>query len=158
MALRDWLDAREARRWLRSCDSVGAGARLHGRPSVTNEGRLEIGAGFQLASTPIQSHLAVWPGAHLVIGDDVIIGHGAAIACISQVTIGAGSRIGAFLVLADSDFHVAGDRNAQPVPRAIVIGRGVHIGARCNILPGSVLPDGAVVPAGATVRRTRAGK
>jgi len=158
MALRDWLEARDAERWLRLCDSVGEGPRLYGRPSVRNEGRLEIGAKFQLSSTPIQSHLAVWPGAHLIIGDDVIIGHGAAIACISQVTIGGGSRIGAFLVLADSDFHVAGDRNAQPVPHPIVIGRGVNIGARVNILPGSVLPDGAVVPPGATIRRARARK
>ena len=150
MALRDLL-APGDRAWLRSCDRVAARSRLRGRPVIRNGGRIEIGADFQLSSHPIPSHLVTWPGAELIIGDDVAIAHGAAIACKASVRIGDNTRIGPFLVLADSDFHSVGDRHREPPARAIVIGKGVRIGARVNVLPGAVIGDRARVLPGSTV-------
>jgi serine acetyltransferase len=99
----------------------------------------------------VVSHLLTGPEGDLEIGDDVVIGHGAAISCFSQMRIGNGAHLGPFAVVSDSDFHVVGDRNAAPVPRPVDIGSGVRIGARVTILPGSRIGDGAVVAAGSTV-------
>jgi len=151
MGLREWLAGSGSASWLAACDQVGPGARVRGRPLIRNDGRIELGADFQLSSVPVQSHLVTWSGGRIQIGDDIAIGHGAAIACQAEVRIGDGTRIAPFLMLSDSDFHVAGDRHAVAVPHPISIGRGVRIGARVNVMPGSDIGDGAIVLAGSTV-------
>jgi len=151
MALGAWLMSRRDMLWLRDCTSVGPGAELRGRPFVQNEGRIRLGARFRLSSQPVMSHLLTGSEGELEIGDDVVIGYGAAISCFSRMRIGDGTHLGPFAVVSDSDFHVVGDRNATPTPRAVDIGSGVRIGARVTILPGSRIGDGAVVAAGSTV-------
>jgi maltose O-acetyltransferase len=89
-----------------------------------------------------------------MIGDDVSISYGAAIYCEIRVRIGDGSRLGPYIVLSDSSFHVVGDLLARPKPQPVEIGRGVKIGARVTILPGTIIGDGATVAAGSTVRGT----
>jgi acetyltransferase-like isoleucine patch superfamily enzyme/acyl carrier protein len=139
---------------LRACTEVGPGAHVRGRPHIVNRGTIVIGARFHLASQPIRSHLITGPTGDLRIGDDVTIGFGAAIACESRISIGDGSAVGPLLALADSDFHVVGDRNARPEPRPVEIGRDVRIGARVTVLPGTIIGDGAVVTAGSAVAGT----
>jgi acetyltransferase-like isoleucine patch superfamily enzyme/acyl carrier protein len=138
-------------RWLRGCDEVGEGAVLQGRPYVENKGKLTIGARLTLTSVPVQSHLVVAPGGVLEIGDDVVIGHGAAVAAHALVRIGPGSRLGPFVSIADTDFHVAGQRDAKPESSPIVLGREVRLGSRVTVLRGSVIGDGARVLAGSVV-------
>src|SRR5271170_1272414 len=99
-------------RWLRDCQAVGLRARLDARPTIVNRGSIRIGDGFYLASRPVQSHLVAGRGATLSIGDDVFIGHGAAIAAHAGIDIGSGTRIGPNVIMIDTDFHVAGDRSA----------------------------------------------
>jgi acetyltransferase-like isoleucine patch superfamily enzyme/acyl carrier protein len=154
MALGSWLMSRRDALWLRACTSVGQGAALRGRPYVQNDGRIHLGARFRLSSQPVMSHLLTGSGGVLEIGDDVVIGYGAAISCFSRMRIGNGTHLGPFAVVSDSDFHVVGDRDAAPVPRAVDIGSGVRVGARVTILPGSRIGDGAVVAAGSTVAGT----
>jgi len=137
--------------WLRSCTSVEPGARLRGRPQVMNAGRLTIGSGFRFCSTPVASHLITEREGTLEIGDRVSISYGAAIYCQSRIRIRDGARFGPFLVVSDTDFHVAGDRSASPEPKPVEVGREVRIGARVTILPGSTIGDGATVVAGSTV-------
>jgi acetyltransferase-like isoleucine patch superfamily enzyme/acyl carrier protein len=138
--------------WLaRECTALGEDAWLRGRPAVSNQGRLTIGARFRCASTPVASHLVTTRQGVLEIGDDVSVSHGAAIYCAARVRIGDGTRIGPYVVLADTDFHVVGDRLASPKPRPLEIGRSVKIGARVTILPGVIIGDGATVVAGSTV-------
>jgi acetyltransferase-like isoleucine patch superfamily enzyme/acyl carrier protein len=149
--LPNWLTDRLSAAWLRTCDQVGPGAHLRGKPLVMNQGRAVIGARFALSSLPVISHLIVGSGGSLEIGDGVIIGHGCAISCNRAVRIGDGTSVGPYLVLADSDFHVVGARHEAPEPRPIEIGRNVKIGARVNVLPGSRIGDGATVLAGSTV-------
>ena len=110
-----------------------------------------IGSGFRLRSRPVVSHLVTGPEGSLEIGDGVAIDYGAAIACLASVRIGAGTRIGPFCVLADSDFHVVGDRDKVPEPRPVQIGERVQIGARVTIIPGTSIGDGAIVGAHSVV-------
>jgi acetyltransferase-like isoleucine patch superfamily enzyme/acyl carrier protein len=138
-------------RWMRGCDAVGPGAVIQGRPWIDNRGRLTIGAQLRLASVPVQSHLVVAPGATLEIGDDVAIGHGAAVTAHAAIRIGPGARLGPFVSIADTDFHVAGQRDAKPESTPIVIGRGARLGSRVTVLRGSVIGDGARVLAGSVV-------
>ncbi|HVP68491.1 MAG TPA: acyltransferase [Anaeromyxobacteraceae bacterium] len=130
---------------------LGAGARATGTPWISNQGRLAVGARFRLSCLPVQSHLVVARGAALEIGDDVVVGHGAAIAAHRSIRIGSGCRIGPFANIADTDFHVAGQRDAEPETTPIAIGRGVRIGARVTILRGAAIGDGATVEAGSVV-------
>ncbi len=139
--------------WLtRRCTSLGQGAWLRGRPYVNNLGSLTIGSRFRCAATPVISHLVtIGPGV-LVIGNDVSISYGAAIYCEIGILIGDGTRLGPYVVISDSNFHVAGDLLARPAPRPVEIGCGVKIGARVTVLPGTNIGDGATVVAGSTVR------
>jgi acetyltransferase-like isoleucine patch superfamily enzyme/acyl carrier protein len=151
--VRDLVAQTRATRWMRGCDA-GPGLHLDGRPTIAIDGECRIGARFHLASHPVQSHLVVGPGGIVEIGDDVSIAHGAALAAYRQVTIGDGTRIGPYVVLMDTDFHVAGDRTAQHASTPIVIGRRVRIGSRVTILRGSIIHDDANVEAGSTVSGT----
>ena len=139
---------------LRKCDRVGRGVRLTGAPWIENEGRLELGDEVKLVSLPVQSHLVVAEGAALLIGARVTIQQGAAIACHAKIEIGEGSWLGDYVSIADTDFHVAGEREARPQTTPIVIGKNVRIGARCTILRGALLGDGAQVAAGSVVGGT----
>ena len=137
--------------WLRRCDAIGAGAALVGRPWIENRGRLVIGDRLRLASVPVQSHLVVAPGGTLEIGDDVTIGYGAALEAHVCVQIGPGSRLGPFVSIADTDFHVAGQPEARPDSTPILLGRDVRLGSRVTVLRGAVVGDGARVLAGSVV-------
>jgi acetyltransferase-like isoleucine patch superfamily enzyme/acyl carrier protein len=136
---------------LRGCDAVGPGATLDGGPWIRNRGRLVVGARLRLSSVPVQSHLSVAEGAILELGDDVRVGHGAAIAASLSVRIGRGTYLGPFVSIADTDFHLAGSRDAEPERTPIVIGEGTWIGSRVTVLRGSIVGDGAVVLSGSVV-------
>jgi acetyltransferase-like isoleucine patch superfamily enzyme len=140
------------RRWLRSCDHTGRNLVLDGKPTIGNSGRMSVGDRFHLASLPVGSHMVSGPDGVLEIGDDVSIAHGAAIAAYKRVRIGNATRIGPFVIIMDTDFHVVGDQ-AQRHDKAapIMIGSGVRIGSRVTILRGSVIHDGASIVAGSVV-------
>ena len=139
------------RRWLRSVNQIGDGARLHGRPHVVNEGRIEIGERLSLSSHPVQSHIYVMPGAVVDIGHDVLISYGAAISAQREVRIGRETKIGPFVVIMDGDFHRPGNRDAAGEVAPVRIGNGVVIGARVTILRGSIIGDAARILSGSMV-------
>ncbi len=146
-------------RWLSRCNAVGAHPVLRGAPFIYSEGTIVIGDDFAMSSTPVQSHLFVT--GSLVIGHRVQIGAGAAISCMGTVEIEDEAKIGAFVILLDSNFHETGDFTVKAAPKPIRIGKGARVGHRTVILPGSTIGNGAVVrpgsvvsgdvPAGATV-------
>jgi acetyltransferase-like isoleucine patch superfamily enzyme len=141
-----------AKRWLRMCTAVGAHPHLTGRPTITSGGELRIGDRFRLASTPIPSHIAVNHGALLHIGNDVSIGCGAAIAAAENIQIGAGTRIGPFAIIMDTNFHGSpGDQSIQHDTRPVIIGAGCSIGTRVTITRGAIIGDGAEILAGSVV-------
>ncbi len=145
------LDSLRSRAWMRAANRVGPGLSLDGKPSISNRGLLEIGARVYLCSRPVQSHLDVRDGGRLQIGDDVSIGQGAAISAHGFIRIGDGCRLGAFVVIADSDFHVPGDDEATPEISPVLIGRDVELGNRVTVLRGAQIGDGASVAAGSVV-------
>ncbi|MEO7097579.1 MAG: DapH/DapD/GlmU-related protein [Polyangiales bacterium] len=150
-ALSGMIDRVRTRRWLAPCARVGRDPRLDGKPTIGGEGRIELGDRFHLASRPMESHMVTGAGGVLVIGDDVSIAHGAAVAAHLRVTIGDRTRIAPFCVIMDTDFHVAGARDAQHDSTPVTIGRDVRIGSRVTILRGAVIGDGAEVGAGSVV-------
>jgi len=140
-----------ARLALRACDRVGPGARVFGRPRIVNDGRIVIGARFRMAAEPVLSHLFADAGGVIEIGDDVSVGHGTGIAARGRIRIGQGTRIGAFVLAMDTDYHVAGDVSRAAEIHPITIGAGVLIGSRVTILRGTVIGDGATVSDGSVV-------
>jgi acetyltransferase-like isoleucine patch superfamily enzyme/acyl carrier protein len=124
---------------------------LDAPPTVENDGRIELGARFFLASSPVQSHLVTGEHGLLTVGDDVSIGHGAAIAAFERVEIGSGARVGPLVTIMDTDFHTIGDSGTSHQTTPVRIGRRARIGARVTLLRGADVGDGAVVEAGAVV-------
>jgi len=137
--------------WLRSVDRVGLDPVLIGRPHIDNEGRIRIGDRFSFSSRPARSHLVAMRGGSIEIGDRVVVYYGAAISSQLSVSIGDDVRIGPFSVIMDSDFHVAGDRNALAQPAPVKIGKRVVVGSRVTILRGSEIGDDAQVQSGSVV-------
>lgn len=140
--------------WLRGCASVGFDVQLHGRPSIHPEGggRILIGDRCTIASQPVVTHLVAGAGAVLDIGADVSIGHGGAIAAYDRVEIGAGTTIGPFVIVMDTNFHGnTGDQSVQHDCRPVVIGAHCQIGARVTITRGATIGDSTRVLAGSVV-------
>lgn len=127
-------------------------AEFDGRPLIECFGQIEIDRGFRLASRPARSHLATGPRGRLVIGADVRIGFGAAIAAHAQVTIGDHVRIAPFVAILDTDFHQLDDREVLPPGLPISLGEGVRIGPGVTILGGSSIGSRATILAGSVVR------
>lgn len=149
--IRSAITSWRSRRWLRSCSHVGSDPRLEGKPTIGGGSRIRIGERFQLASVVSPSHMYTASGGTLEIGDDVVIGHGAAIAAYKLVRIGSGTRIAPHVTILDTDFHGVADRSAPGKTGAIVIGRGVRIGSHVIVLRGTEIGDGAVIGAGSVV-------
>ena len=145
-------DARTAW-WMRGCASVGADLRLYGRPSVdAYGGTIRIGSRCRLVSTPTVSHFVAGEGAVLDIGDEVYCGHGAAIAAFERVEIGAGTSVGPFVIIMDTNFHRAsGDQSVEHDCRPVIIGRHCQIGSRVTITRGVTIGDGARILSGSVV-------
>jgi hypothetical protein len=85
------------------------------------------------------------------IGHRVTIGAGAALSCLERVDIDDDVTMGDFVIVMDSDFHVAEDRTVDATPRAVHIGRGAQLGHRVVVLPGSTVGAGAIVRSGSVV-------
>ncbi len=124
---------------------------MEGRPLIVNRGTFVVGSDFELRSVPVQSHLVSSYGGRLRIGDRVRIAHGVGISCSGRIDIDDDVSIGAFCMLLDSDFHVAGASEIAPEPKPIHIGQGAKLGHRVIVLPGSKVGAGAVVLAGSVV-------
>jgi acetyltransferase-like isoleucine patch superfamily enzyme len=115
-------------------------------------GEMTLGARCEIVSRPVRSHFVCDTGAVLAIGDDVRIGHGAAIAAFERVEIGAGTCIGPFVIIMDTNFHGApGDQTVRHDCRPVIIGRNCLIGSRVTITRGATIGDGARVLAGSVV-------
>lgn len=139
--------------WLRKCRSVGPHTRANGKPTIyLDGGTITVGANCVIQSRPVATHFVAGPRATLRIEDDVIIGHGSAIAAYERVRIGAGTRIGAFAIIMDTNFHgAAGDQSVSHHTRPIDIGARCRIGARVTLTRGVEIGDGASVLAGSVV-------
>jgi len=113
---------------------IGPGTVMWGAPTLTGGGdlcrRLRIGR-----ECWFNAGCFLNAGADILIGDRVAVGH--------QV-----------LILTETHGLGDGARRAGPLRAAPVrIGDGAWLGARCTILPGVTVGEGAIVAAGAVVTR-----
>lgn len=140
-----------ARPWLRRLEWVGNGIVFRGKPYISNRGSMQIGNNVYVSSLPVQTHLISAPRARLVIGDRVSISHGVAISAQCAIEIGDDAQISPYVIIMDSDFHVAGKRDAESERTPVYIGPRTRIGVRSTILRGTILGAGAEVGPGSVV-------
>jgi len=133
------------------CTEVGALTRLNGGVIVRNEGTLRLGRKVKLHGRPVAIELVALPGAELTIGDGTSINRGASICAQSSVRIGRNCGIGNDCLIFDTDFHEVDDRTRVPDAAPVTIGDDVWLAARCIVLKGVTIGDGAVVCAGSVV-------
>lgn len=136
---------------LRSCNRVGANARVAGRMHVRNHGLVIVGHHLNVNSTWIPTEFLTGREGRIEIGDDVLINYGTMIAAGRGVTIGSGSMIGPHCIIADVDIpeQVAGFDAVDARP--VRIGKDVWLAGRVTVRPGVTIGDGAVIVAGSIV-------
>jgi acetyltransferase-like isoleucine patch superfamily enzyme len=140
-----------ARLRLWRCTEVGALTRLTGGVIVRNEGTLRLGRRVKLHGKPVAIELVALRGAELSIGDGTSINRGASICAQSSIRIGRNCGIGNDCLIFDTDFHQVDDRTRVPDAAPVTIGDDVWLAARCIVLKGVTIGDGAVICAGAVV-------
>lgn len=94
-------------------------------------------------------------GTHIQLGDDVYLNAGCVVLDSAPVRIGAGTMIGPGTHIYCADHHRDPALRRQGLERGcpVTIGTDVWIGGRAVILPGVTIGDGAIIAAGAVVRR-----
>ncbi len=119
---------------------------------------LWIGENAQL----ISKGFTMYEGAAVVVreGGTLTLGRNSymnesLIQCANSITIGDNCAIAADVLIQDTDFHPILDENGNPKPvsKPIVIGDKVWICAKATILKGVTIGDGAIVAAGAVVKK-----
>jgi maltose O-acetyltransferase len=123
----------------------GTGIRTLGRPRIDNQGRLSIGDGTLLRSVNVPVELATGPGGTLTIGKDVRLNYGVSIGAMGSVRLGDRVRVGPYVMIIDTEFHGAYDRDQMPPPKPIVIEDDVWIGAKATIMPGVTIGHHSIV-------------
>lgn len=138
------------------------GGRVGKDTRLTIEGEFVFGKELIINSEGIDSclgsHIVVRPGAKLVIGDNTGMSQ-VAINCREQIKIGSNVKIGAGVLIIDSNFHsiewetrrdwLTDKQNTKNAPVDIeddvfigtrtIVNKGVKIGARSIIAAGSVV-------------------
>ncbi len=114
---------------------IGRGTVMWGKPRITGNGNL-------------YQRLRI--GDHCWINLDFFLNLGAAIQIGNNVSIGQQVMILTETHAIGNGTRRAGTLSAMPV----TIGNGVWLGARCTILPGVTIGEGAIVAAGAVVTKS----
>lgn len=97
-------------------------------------------------------------GKNTRIGKNVFINAGCHFQDQGGVTIGDGTLIGSYVVLATINHGMKPEDRSDSLPAPISIGKGVWIGSHATILPGVTIGDNAIIAAGAVVTKdVRAG-
>lgn len=131
--------------WLRGATELGPGVRTLGRPRIENRGALRIGGGTLLRSVNVPVELAVGHGGTLSIGEGCRLNYGVSIGAMGEIRLGNRVRLGPYVMIIDTEFHDAYDREKMPVPRPVIIEDDVFVGAKASILPGVTIGRGAIV-------------
>jgi acetyltransferase-like isoleucine patch superfamily enzyme len=139
------LELCTAKLWLRAATQVGSGVRTLRRPRIDNQGTLRIGAGTLLRSINVPVELAVGPKALLEIGEGCRLNYGVSIGAMGEIRIGNRVRLGPYVMVIDTEFHDAYDREKMPAPRPVIIEDDVFVGAKASIMPGVTIGRGAIV-------------
>lgn len=120
----------------------------------------EIRALFsEIIGKPVDASFTLFPpfytdcGKNITVGKNVFINMGCKFQDQGGIHIGDGALIGHNVVLATLNHALDPNRRGDMTPASIRIGKNVWIGSNAAVLPGVRVGDGAVVAAGAVVRR-----
>jgi len=113
---------------------VGQGTRIDGCPRITGQTGLE---------------------ANLVIGKNCVIGDQCVFDLSERITMGDNVTLspGTMILTSTHEMASAQHRAGKVITSPVAIGHGAWLGARCIILPGANIGEGAVVDAGAVVNK-----
>lgn len=139
--------------YLRSVELRGSQVRTIGKPRIENWGTMQLGSHVVLRSLMVPVELATGPGALLRIGNQCSLNYGVSIGALQRVELDDRVRVGPYVMIIDSEFHDAYQRNRRPTPRPVHIHSDVWIGAKAAILPGVTIGRGSIVATGAVVTR-----
>jgi len=134
------------------------------------KGLIRAGKGIKIVKRGGEIHMDrychIWDGAEIAVlrkkkTPVLTIGYGAGIGAHTQInvtnsiTIGAGTFIGWYCDVMDSDFHrvLWIDRKPRPVSQPVVFEERVFIGAHTIVLPGVRIGHDSVVGAGSVVTK-----
>ena len=137
--------------YLSGVTEYGHGVRTLGAPNIENSGTIRIGDGTLLRSVNVPVELACAAGALLEIGRDVRLNYGVSIGVQKHVRIGDRVRLGPYVMIIDTEFHDAYDREKMPDPRPVIVEDDAWIGAKSSIMPGVTIGRGAIVGVGSVV-------
>lgn len=140
-----------ARLVLRPSDSFGRWARCFGAAHVENHGAMRIGQDFAFGGAHGAVQIATGVGGLMGIGDQVTVEYGTSITARALVSIGDRVRVGPHCVVSDTELPLSLEVPQGCVPRGIMIGDDVWIGARVTVMPGVRIGARAVVAAGSVV-------
>lgn len=118
-----------------------------------DEATLDIGADVILEK---DIYINIWPGARLVIGDDVYIGRNCIIEVHSSVHIGNHVMVAPFCHITDLNHGIEPGQLMRMQPmrsQPVTIGADVWLGAGCSVLPGVTIGQGAVLGARAVANK-----
>lgn len=113
----------------------------------------------RLTGKPIDESFAMFPpfytdcGKNITLGKNVFINAGCKFQDQGGITIGDGALIGHNVVMATLNHDPVPEKRGTMHPAPIVIEKNVWIGSSATILPGVTIGEGAVVAAGAVVKR-----
>lgn len=133
-------------------DPVPASSRVLGRVELRGTRRVMLGRRLRLHAG---QYWETRGAGTIYLGDGVVLGRGVHLVAHAGVYVGAGTVIGEYASVLDTNRFCAGAARQPQDTRVspVVIGRGVHIGRGAAVLPGVTIGDGAVVGANAVVTR-----
>ena len=152
-AARQALAVMRARSQLHACQRLGPRARLFGRCRVANYSTIEVGEHLLMYGDPVRCDLNAHGGGRLEVGNRVFINFGSSISAHTLVRIGDDCLIGQYSIILDCDYHDPAGSGGHGLPRPIVIGDRVWMGARVTVLKGVTIGSGSVIGAGSVVTR-----
>jgi acetyltransferase-like isoleucine patch superfamily enzyme len=92
-------------------------------------------------------------GKNIIVGKNVFINSGCRFQDQGGITIMDGAFIGHNVVMATLNHDFAPEKRGNTIPKPIVIGKNVWIGANCTILGGVTIGDNAIIGAGSVVTK-----
>ncbi len=114
--------------------SIGHGTVLWGMPTI-------VGSEDIYQKLVIGDHCKLGAKVYLDLADNIIF----------RDRVNLGPEV--MLITGTHEIGSAQNRLGKLVPKPVCIGSGAWLGARCTVLPGVTVGDGAVVGAGALVNR-----
>jgi acetyltransferase-like isoleucine patch superfamily enzyme len=143
----DFLFRKRSRDWTR----IGKNANVRGVPLIENKGQIIVGENLRLSCVPVRTFFSADLNASIEVGDNASIAHGCEVCASTSIQIGNNCRLGAFVMIIDSDYHVPGKSEALAQTSPVKIGNSVYIGSMVTILRGARIGDGAVICDGSVV-------